>query len=277
MTSKQLKRLPWWKRNVNDWRGGTRGMSMELRGFYGEFLDAQWDEQGPLPKDERRLGMMLGCSPRTVRKLLPELISLGKIRETDLGYENPRMASDIQSKFGSDSIETGGEFASNSGAIRAENLKNANEVKGRAEKSSRERARAQASDSRDSPTSVHGSDSDGRTGLALELKGHFNGSTEAMLSLATVALGGSRPHAERWLASTVSAYGAPAVSKAYAGIVEKQARGEVVVNITGLWSRMAGSAKAQAPSPGAGAAPASRAAVAADLLGRLRQGDRATS
>ena len=90
------KRWPWYKRDVDAWRGGTRSMSMELRGFYSECLDAMWDLQGPLPKDSAKLAVMLCTNPRTVRKLMPALIDLGKIVETETGYANPRMMADIE-------------------------------------------------------------------------------------------------------------------------------------------------------------------------------------
>lgn len=93
--SKQKK--PWYKRCPADWQHGTRscGMSMELRGFYSECLDAMWDLQGPLPKDGKRLAMLLGCNPRTVAKLMPKLVALGKMIETPTGYYNQRMLDDI--------------------------------------------------------------------------------------------------------------------------------------------------------------------------------------
>lgn len=70
-------------------------MSMEERGFYSECLDAMWELQGPLPKDGKRLALLLGCSPRTVAKLMPRMIAAGKIVETWYGYYNPRMMADL--------------------------------------------------------------------------------------------------------------------------------------------------------------------------------------
>lgn len=93
-----MKGLPWYKRDVDAWRGGTRGMSLELRGFYSECLDALWDLQGPIPKDPAKLAVMMATNPRTIRKLLPQLIGLGKLIETDGGYHNPRMLRDIDAK-----------------------------------------------------------------------------------------------------------------------------------------------------------------------------------
>lgn len=112
-----MSALPWYKRDVDAWRGGTRGMSLELRGFYSELLDALWDRQRPLENDETKLAVMVGCNKRTVRKLLPKLIALGKIKETPDGLVNERMARDIL-EANSRPVRT--QFASNSVRIRAE-------------------------------------------------------------------------------------------------------------------------------------------------------------
>ena len=92
--------LPWYKRNPEDWRRGTRrhAMSIELRGFYSECLDAMWELQDALPKDDKILSILLAVSPRLVRALMPKLIALGKIVETESGYFNPRMLADIQGR-----------------------------------------------------------------------------------------------------------------------------------------------------------------------------------
>lgn len=91
------RHLPWYKRCPADWQQGTRrhNMSFELRGFYSECLDAMWELQGELPKDDKALAMMLGSNPRKVRALMTELIALGKMIETENGYYNPRMMADI--------------------------------------------------------------------------------------------------------------------------------------------------------------------------------------
>jgi hypothetical protein len=105
------KALPWYKRNPTDWRDGTRSkevMSLELRGFYSECLDAMWELQRQLPKDAKAIAMMLGTNPRMVRALMPKLIAAGKIVETVIGYYNPRMMADI---LGVKDIVQTGEFA----------------------------------------------------------------------------------------------------------------------------------------------------------------------
>lgn len=112
--------LPWYKREVDAWRGGTRGMSMELRGFYSECLDAMWDLQGPLPTCPMKLSVMLGTNPRTVRKLMPQLIGMGKILVSKTGYANRRMMVEIGVTFELDEAPSQTPFELNSAPIQIE-------------------------------------------------------------------------------------------------------------------------------------------------------------
>jgi uncharacterized protein YdaU (DUF1376 family) len=95
--SRAKRHMPWYKRCPVDWRAGTRScsMTMELRGFYSECLDAMWELQGPLPKDAKALAMLLGSNPRQVRALMAKLVDLGKMVETDNDFRNTRMLADI--------------------------------------------------------------------------------------------------------------------------------------------------------------------------------------
>ncbi len=117
-----MSSLPWYKRDVDAWRGGTRGLSLELRGFYSELLDAMWDRQGPIPNDDSKIAIMVGCNKRSVRKLLPHLIACGKVKETPEGLVNDRMIKEISD---ANSRPIRSEFDLNSRPIRSEfDLKN---------------------------------------------------------------------------------------------------------------------------------------------------------
>lgn len=88
---------------------------------------------------------------------------------------------------------------------------------------------------------------DGRTPAYAGLKMQFNGTTEIMLEFIERSMGpGSRTNAETWLASTVSAHGAPAVSQAFAMIAEKSAAGEISTRPLPHWSSLAAGLKAKA-------------------------------
>lgn len=92
----KTRKLRWYKRDVDAWRGGTRTMSFELKGFYSECLDAMFDLGGCIPSDPAQLAALLHCSPRTVRKLLPQIVALGKLVETPDGYVNGRMMAELK-------------------------------------------------------------------------------------------------------------------------------------------------------------------------------------
>lgn len=109
--------LPWYKKYPTDWRTGTWHLSYELRGFYSECLDAMWEMQGQLPKDVAKLAILLAGNPRSIRKLIPQLIAAGKLIETASGYYNPRMMADI---LGVDTCPIDGEFAPISKPIEPE-------------------------------------------------------------------------------------------------------------------------------------------------------------
>ena len=88
-------------------------------------------------------------------------------------------------------------------------------------------------------------DASERTDAYAELKREFNGATKAMIDQIEADMGGGcRPNAVQWLSSTVAAHGAAPVAQAFAMIVEKRARGEIVARVLPHWSKLAGSLKA---------------------------------
>lgn len=291
-------RLPWWKKHVSDWRAGTRGMSLELKGFYGECLDAQWDLQQQLPLDDKRLSMMLDCNPRSVRKLMPQLIALGKMVRTKTGYYNPRMARDI---LGGRELPVGGEFDPNSDQIDTEFNANstpiqrefASKVPKNAMFSTRDLRdqRPESEEEKGRPSVQPESDAarettvaqatsvgtDGRTPAFADLKSKFNGVTETMLAFVEAQMGGGcRPNAEQWLSSTVAAHGHEAVAQAFAAIVEKRAAGEISTRPLPHWSAMAAGMKRsqrQRSPPGRGSRPDGQVGVA-ELLRRRREAEK---
>lgn len=127
MQSKRGGRRPYMPFFVDDWRAGTRGLSLEARGFYLEFLLAQWDRGSALPDDDREIAVTLGCNPRTVRKLLRHLIDAGKLMCADGWVWNERVRSESADHRSDDQgadptyhkpVQT--EFEPNSNRIRAE-------------------------------------------------------------------------------------------------------------------------------------------------------------
>ena len=238
------KLLPWYKRYPEDWRRGTRkhAMSLELRGFYGEFLDAMWEMQGELPKCAKALSMLLGTNPRMVRALLPQLIALGKVVEGETGYSNPRMLNDIQGRVEAVSTSTGDRVKVESSSKVPKNPMNTTrdlelelEIEIEVEKSSvplSQNPELKAVDGRteDTPSDY--------------LKEVYNGQTEAMLVFVETAMGGHcRPNAVQWLSTTVAAHGSDAVAQAFASMIEKRTAGEIITRPLPFWSNVAAGIK----------------------------------
>lgn len=249
-----MKRLPWYKRDVDAWRGGTRGMSIELRGFYSECLDAMWDQQGPITKDLTKLSMMLCCNARTIRKLMPQLIALGKIVETENGYSNTRMSVEIEqantsrprTELKRNSIPTRTEFdakVAKNPIISTRDL----EVDKEEDKDKEENGRSQSVADRPSD----------------ELKSAFNGSTSNMLTDITKWMGvyGDEVGARKWLTGQLSAAGQQPTAEAYQMLLSAQAEGQVVSSPLRWWSKTASTLKAKGK-------PNDKAARVAELMRR---------
>lgn len=190
-------------------------MSLELRGFYSELLDAMWDRQKPIPNDEAKIAMMVGCNKRTVRKLLPQLIALGKIIETPDGLSNSRMAREIEDVQPNGSKSIRPEFERNSTRIRSEfDLKN---------------PKNQANSTRDLEVEEEGEKeeeyphqhSEQDPVRACEF------SSDLILDVQKWVGGGlTKDGARKWL-STISRLGTMAIDQAHAHTIKAEARGGV--------------------------------------------------
>lgn len=85
-----------------------------------------------------------------------------------------------------------------------------------------------------------------------ELKGAFNGSTEAMIADVIKWMGPTarRGNAVNWLTGTLSAYGHERTARAWTIVTAKMASGEIVGNPLALLSRTAQGLKASTASSG---------------------------
>lgn len=70
----------WYKRDPQAFLGGVQGMGPELIGAYAVILDILYARHGDMPRDDRHLAGVLGCSIRKARALTEQLIQLEKIR-----------------------------------------------------------------------------------------------------------------------------------------------------------------------------------------------------
>lgn len=241
-------RLPWWKKHVSDWRAGTRGMSLELKGFYGECLDAQWDLQHQLPLDEKKLAIMLDCNPRSIRKLMPKLIALGKIIRTATGYYNPRMTREILKV---ETIPSGDEFDPVSENFDANSDRIQTEFDAKVPKNPYNSTRVfkipETRYEKKIQTDGASAREDRPADDFVECKAAFNGSTAAMLAEVAKAMNlqPNEPQAAQWLANLLRFNGQDAVAQSFQMLLTAKAEKRPIARILPWWSTTAATLKSK--------------------------------
>jgi uncharacterized protein YdaU (DUF1376 family) len=78
-----------------DWHLDTRDLSPAARGIYIDLIAAMYANGGSIPHEEKHLCRLCGCYWRSLRKLLDELISTGKIKIADGRLTNGRTTREI--------------------------------------------------------------------------------------------------------------------------------------------------------------------------------------
>ncbi|MGB0855063.1 MAG: DUF1376 domain-containing protein, partial [Pikeienuella sp.] len=84
----------WYKREPRRFIDGVQGLGPELIGAYSVILDLIYARDGDLPRDDRHLSGVLGCSKRKAAALTDALIELGKLSISGGKIGNPK-ASDV--------------------------------------------------------------------------------------------------------------------------------------------------------------------------------------
>lgn len=85
-----MTRLTWYKRYPADFRDGTRRLSFEERGFYGDVLDLIYESGNALVDDDAANAHRLHADLRTFRRLKARLVELGKLYLADGMVRNGR-------------------------------------------------------------------------------------------------------------------------------------------------------------------------------------------
>lgn len=227
-------RLNWYKRCPADWQSGTRkhGMSFELRGFYSECLDVMWELQDQLPKDPKNLSMLLGTNPRMVRALIPKLIDLGKLVETEIGYYNPRMMADI---LGVESVPVDGPFAPHSPATDAPI---ASESRPKIRKNPTKTTREVRTDTEaEEDTEKNTKPASVESGTPRDV---LAGPIDPMIAdlIGWMSYGDERT-ARQWLSNTIRACGQEPTNDAYAKLKTELATGSLIARPIQTWSKIA--------------------------------------
>lgn len=107
--AKSRQTAPFFDFDADGWISSTAGLTFEERGFYIQVLAFQWSRGGPLPAD--LLPIMLGCDPRTARRLTSALVSKHRLSTGPQGVSSDRLDAHLQAK----SDETSPEVEAKSG------------------------------------------------------------------------------------------------------------------------------------------------------------------
>jgi uncharacterized protein YdaU (DUF1376 family) len=103
-----------------DWHLDTRDLSNAAKGAYIDLLASMYARGAPLPADERELCRLCGCATaRSLRPLLAELVSKGKLKLVDGHLTNGRAMEEIAK------IERQKAVSSKGGEARAHRVKTA--------------------------------------------------------------------------------------------------------------------------------------------------------
>ena len=85
----------WYKRDPKDFLEDVQGLGPELIGAYAVILDLIYARDGNLPRDDRHLAGVMGCSIRKARALTDDLIAAKKLTEADGRLTNGRADKEI--------------------------------------------------------------------------------------------------------------------------------------------------------------------------------------
>ena len=88
----------WYKREPQAFLRGVQGMGPELIGAYAVILEILYARGGDMPRDDRHLAGVLGCSIRKARSMTEQLVSLGKIEINGGNVANERASLEFESR-----------------------------------------------------------------------------------------------------------------------------------------------------------------------------------
>ncbi len=92
---KSARQTYYFKFYGDKWRSGTVAMGLEAKGLYIDIISLMWDRKGCLPACPLALARLLKVDPRVCRRVLAQLIGLGKLRVDGDRLTNKRMGHEI--------------------------------------------------------------------------------------------------------------------------------------------------------------------------------------
>ena len=93
-----MKSDRWYKRDPRDFLEGAQGMGPDLIGAYAVILDILYARHGEMPRDDRHLAGVLGCSIRKARSLTEQLLAIKKIEIEGGNIVNKRALREIKER-----------------------------------------------------------------------------------------------------------------------------------------------------------------------------------
>ena len=93
-----MKSDRWYKRDPRDFLEGVQGMGPDLIGAYAVILDILYARHGEMPRDDRHLAGVLGCSIRKARSLTEQLLAIKKIEIEGGNIVNERALREIKER-----------------------------------------------------------------------------------------------------------------------------------------------------------------------------------
>ena len=101
-----MSEMPWFKFSPKDWIEGTRDLTPEQRGIYVDCLCIMYRTERPLPLCDKRTAHRLEISVRLWRSVKAALLRAGKLKETDAGYINDRVISELGSRLAQSRVKS---------------------------------------------------------------------------------------------------------------------------------------------------------------------------
>lgn len=248
---------PWYKRYARDFFDGTRALTLEERGAYGDIVDLLYMFDGSIPDDAAWIGHQLHISSRKWTAIRAVLLAASKISCDGGVITNPRVNSEIENKLNQRRINA--EIAAKREQERREKRENNNNNNGN---EARKQHHAGATDSEADTDSEEDkknnppapSEQAAAGGPVSEVFG-LNGSTAEIIGGIAKLLNVYAPDhetAKRIVASNVGLFGAQAVRDGYAELMADMADNKVIVprikTLVGYF-KQAGDKRAKAAVP----------------------------
>lgn len=113
-----------------DWRSGCMGLTLEQEGLYVRICMFQAEAGRRVPLDDSQAARMLNCQTKMYRRVLGDLLRLGKIKRHDDGYGNDRIEHETAAAQSASKTGNGTGGKANQGQERQGDAPSVNDARG---------------------------------------------------------------------------------------------------------------------------------------------------